>query len=69
LCGAAETVFFRTDNSLRILGDKHPVLYLDETRVNQNHSRRYTSQVSARKRGLIVLSGNWSGLTVCTQDN
>jgi hypothetical protein len=48
----------RTVHNLRITGDERPVLYLDETRVNQNHSKIYLAglikegrlQISSRKR-------------------
>jgi hypothetical protein len=62
---AAETVFLRTIYSLRISRDEHPVFYLDETWVNQNHSRKCIWQDSSRKRGLKVPSGNGSRLTMC----
>jgi hypothetical protein len=36
--------FLQTVNNLRISGDECPILYLDETWVNQNCSRKYIWQ-------------------------
>jgi hypothetical protein len=62
---AARIMFLRTVHNHRITGDMHPVFYLDETWVNQNHLKKYIWQDSLRKGGLRVPPGKGSRLIVC----
>ncbi|KAG8226067.1 hypothetical protein J437_LFUL006374, partial [Ladona fulva] len=41
---AARNIFLRKMHLLRTSGDERPIIYLDETWVNQNHSRAYVCQ-------------------------
>lgn len=41
---AVRITFFRTAHNLTISVYERPVLYLDETWINQNHSQKYTRQ-------------------------
>ncbi|PSN51218.1 hypothetical protein C0J52_13671, partial [Blattella germanica] len=53
---AARLAFLRKMNNLRISKDERPRIYLDETWVNQNHSRNYIWQDSHGNGGLKKLS-------------
>lgn len=62
---AARLKFLRKMNNLRISKDERPRIYLDETWVNQNHSRNYIWQDSHGNGGLKVPVGKGSRLIVC----
>ena len=49
---AARQKFLRTVYYLRRVGDTRPIFYLDETWVNQNHSRKDIWQDSTGRGGL-----------------
>lgn len=47
-------IFIRKMCTLRSSGDTRPIIYLDETWVNQNHSRNYTWQNELNSEGFRV---------------
>lgn len=49
--------FLRQMVNLCLNNDSRPVVYLDETWVNQNHMRNYISQNLEDSEGLKVLTG------------
>lgn len=57
--------FLRTMHDLRASGDTRPIFYLDETWVNQNHSRKDIWQDSTGKGGLKVPIGKGNRLIIC----
>ena len=57
--------FLRKIHSLRTSGDDRPIFYLDETWVNQNHSKKDIWQDSTGRGGLGVPVGKGSRLIVC----
>ena len=62
---AARIKFLRKMHNLRISQDDRPRIYLDETWVNQNHSKKYIWQDSHGNGGLKVPVGKGSRLIVC----
>ncbi|XP_025191598.1 uncharacterized protein LOC112591881 [Melanaphis sacchari] len=52
-------------NEFRRNGDTRPVVYLDETWVNQNHTRRRIWQNEENTEGLKVSTGKGSRLIIC----
>jgi hypothetical protein len=52
-------------NELRINGDTRPIVYLDETWVNQNHTRGYIWQNHENIEGLKVPTEKGSRLIIC----
>ncbi|KAF0694083.1 DDE 3 domain-containing protein, partial [Aphis craccivora] len=52
-------------NAFRRNNDSRPVVYLDETWVNQNHTRGYIWQNSDNTEGLKVPIGKGGRLIVC----
>lgn len=62
---AARIRFLRTMNGLRSSDDSRPVYYLDETWVNENHTRKYIWQDSNKSGGLKVPPGKGNRLIVC----
>jgi len=62
---AARVKFLRKMNELRINGDTRPIVYLDETWVNQNHTRGYIWQNHENTEGLKVPTGKGSRLIIC----
>lgn len=57
--------FLRTMCTLRKNNDSRPVIYLDETWVNQNHSKTYIWQNENETEGLKVPTGKGGRLIVC----
>jgi len=51
--------------NLRHNNDTRPVVYLDETWVNQNHTRGYIWQNEQNSEGLKVPTGKGSRLIIC----
>lgn len=62
---AARTTFLRKMHNIRNEQSPRPIIYLDETWVNQNHSRKYIWQNSTSKGGLKVPVGKGSRLIIC----
>ena len=62
---AARQKFLRTLHNLRRTGDTRPIFYLDETWVNQNHSRKDIWQDSTGRGGLKIPIGKGSRLIIC----
>ncbi|KAL4090822.1 hypothetical protein QTP88_025592 [Uroleucon formosanum] len=62
---AARVKFVRKMNKLRTNGDTQPVVYLDETWVNQNHTRGRIWQNHENTEGLKVPTGKDSRLIIC----
>ncbi|CAH1726144.1 unnamed protein product [Aphis gossypii] len=62
---AMRVKFLRTMCNLRHNNDTHPVVYLDETWVNQNHTRGYIWQNEQNSEGLKVPTGKGSRLIIC----
>lgn len=62
---AARIKFLRTMNQLRSSNDSRPIYYLDETWVNENHSRKYIWQDTTESGGLKVPPGKGNRLIVC----
>jgi len=54
--------------NLRSSGDTRPVIYLDETWVNQNHSRNHILQNDMDSEGFKVPTGKGGRLIVCQQE-
>lgn len=54
---AARVKFLRKMNELRTNGDTRPIVYLDETWVNQNHTRGRIWQNQENTEGLKVSTG------------
>ncbi|KAF0706107.1 DDE 3 domain-containing protein [Aphis craccivora] len=57
--------FLRTIVNLRQNNDTRPVIYLDETWVNQNHTKGYIWQNEFNSEGLKVPTGKESRLIIC----
>lgn len=57
--------FLRTMCTLRKNNDPRPVVYLDETWVNQNHSRSHIWQNEENTEGFKVPTGKGGRLIVC----
>jgi len=62
---AMRVKFLRTMCNLRQNNDTRPVVYLDETWVNQNHTRGYIWQNETNSEGLKVPTGKGSRLIIC----
>jgi len=62
---AARVKFLHRMNELRINGDTRPIVYLDETWVNQNHTRGYIWQNHENTEGFKVPTGKDSCLIIC----
>ncbi|XP_050059675.1 uncharacterized protein LOC126550967 [Aphis gossypii] len=62
---AARVKFLRKMHEFRRNNDSRPVVYLDETWVNQNHTRGYIWQNSDNTEGLKVPIGKGGRLIVC----
>lgn len=62
---AARIKFLRTMNEIRESGDSRPICYLDETWVNENHSKKYIWQNSLESGGLKVPPGKGKRLIIC----
>ncbi|KAF0724741.1 DDE 3 domain-containing protein [Aphis craccivora] len=62
---ASRVKFLRKMNAFRCNNDSRPVVYLDETWVNQNHTRGYIWQNSDNTEGLKVPIGKGGRLIVC----
>lgn len=62
---AARLRFLRTMHDIRSEKDGRPVYYLDETWVNENHTRKYTWQSSSRSGALKVPIGKGKRLIIC----
>jgi len=62
---ASRVKFLRKMNEFRRINDSRPVVYLDETWVNQNHTRGYIWQNSDNTEGLKVPIGKGGRLIVC----
>lgn len=62
---SARIKFLRTMHNLRECGDTRPVYYLDETWVNENHSKKYIWQDSKESGGLKVPVGKGGRLIIC----
>lgn len=60
----ARVKFLRKMHEIR-LNNSRPIIYLDETWVNQNHSRKYIWQNSLSSGGLKVPVGKGSRLIIC----
>ncbi|KAL4120900.1 hypothetical protein QTP88_013509 [Uroleucon formosanum] len=61
----ARVKFLRKMNEFRRNGDTRPVVYLDETWVNQNHTRGRIWQNEENTEGLKVPTGKGSRLIIC----
>lgn len=57
--------FLRQMVNLRKNNDVRPVVYLDETWVNQNHIRNYIWQNSENKEGFKVPTGKGGRIIIC----
>jgi len=57
--------FLRTIVNLRKNNDTRPVIYLDETWVNQNYTKGYIWQNELNSEGLKVPTGKRSRLITC----
>lgn len=62
---ALRNTFLRKMCNLRSSGDTRPVIYLDETWVNQNHSRNHIWQNDMDSEGFKVPTGKGGRLIVC----
>lgn len=62
---ASRVKFLRKMNEFRRNNDPRPIVYLDETWVNQNHTRGHIWQNSDNTEGLKVPIGKGSRLIVC----
>ena len=62
---AARLKFLRTLHNLRTSGDSHPIFYLVETWVKQNHARKDMARFVWKKGGLKVPVGKGSRLIIC----
>lgn len=62
---ALRMIFLRKMYTIRREVDSRPVIYLDETWVNQNHTKTYTWQSSTGQGGLKVPIGKGSRLIIC----
>ncbi|XP_015377090.1 PREDICTED: uncharacterized protein LOC107171365 [Diuraphis noxia] len=62
---ALRCTFLRKMCTLRKNNDSHPVVYVDETWVNQNHSRSIIWQNNEGTEGLKVPTGKGGRLIVC----
>lgn len=62
---ALRNTFLRKMCTLRSSGDTRPVIYLDETWVNQNHSRNHIWQNELDREGFRVPIGKGGRLIVC----
>lgn len=62
---AARIKFLRKLHQLKTSGDSRPRVYLDETWVNQNHTKKYIWQDSKKNGGMRVPQGKGSRLIVC----
>lgn len=62
---AARIAFLRKMHSLRVNKDTRPIVYLDETWVNQNHTKSFIWQDKNRSGGLKVPLGKGGRLIVC----
>lgn len=62
---ATRVKFLRTMYDLRHNKDTRPIIYLDETWVNQNHTRGYIWQNEDNSEGLKVPTGKGSRLIIC----
>ncbi|XP_025196189.1 uncharacterized protein LOC112595261 [Melanaphis sacchari] len=62
---AMRVKFLRKMHDLRQNNDTRPVVYLDETWVNQNHSRGTICQNSENSKGLKVPTGKGSRIIIC----
>lgn len=62
---AARLKFLRKIHNIRVTGDTRPILYLDETWVNQNHSVKFVWQDSSSNGGLKIPVGKGSRLIIC----
>jgi transposase len=62
---ASRMIFLRKMHNMRKESYPRPVIYLDETWINQNHSRQYIWQDSTSQGGLKVPIGKGSRLIIC----
>lgn len=62
---ATRLKFLRKVHNIRSSGDSRPIFYLDETWVNQNHSRKDIWQDSFGRGGLKVPVGKGGRLIIC----
>jgi transposase len=62
---AARVTFLRKMHNERANKLERPIIYLDETWVNQNHCKKYIWQSSDSKGGLKVPVGKGSRLIIC----
>ena len=62
---ASRISFLRKMHGIRQESDPRPIIYLDETWINQNHSRSYVWQDSTGQGGLKVPVGKGSRLIIC----
>lgn len=62
---ALRNTFLRKMCNLRSSSDTRPVIYLDETWVNQNHSRNHICQNDMESEEFKVPTGKGSRLIVC----
>lgn len=62
---AARITFLRKMHKIRNESPGRPIIYLDETWINQNHSRNYIWQDSKSSGGLKVPTGKGSRLIIC----
>jgi len=62
---ALRCAFLRNICTLREQNDTRPVVYLDETWINQNHSRTRIWQNDENTTGLKVPSGKGNRLIIC----
>lgn len=62
---AMRVKFLRTVVNLRENNDTRPVIYLDETWVHQNHTRKYISKNNLNTEGLKVPSEKGNRLIIC----
>lgn len=61
----ARVAFLRKMHDIRNENNPRPIIYLDETWVNQNHSRKFIWQDSTKNGGLRIPLGKGSRLIVC----
>ena len=61
----ARVAFLRKMYEIRKENNPRPIIYLDETWINQNHSRKCIWQDSSKKGGLKIPLGKGSRLIVC----
>lgn len=62
---AARIKFLRKMHNIRNESSPRPIIYLDETWINQNHSKQYIWQDSTSRGGLKVPVGKGSRLIIC----